>query len=127
MSLIGLGAASDCKPGRYRYPIKRSQYEKLQKYVNEGHQPWRTDAPAVAGSELLNRKGERGNAYGLPLAPVREDEREAIYNYVDQSEPNVSYRIRLRRFKWLLPLSRTWRQTVWAPVEVTIQCQAPKD
>jgi hypothetical protein len=122
-----MGAASDCKSGTHKYQIKRSEYEELQKYINEGHQPWRTDAPAVAGSEILNKKGEQGNAYGLALTLVRETEREATYNYVDLAEPNVSYRITLKRFKWLLPLAQSWQQMVWAPVEMTIQCHGSRE
>lgn len=104
------------------YPVSKRSYEKLQRYVNEGHQPWRTDGPAVASEELLmlEKRADRENVYTLPLKAIEETQREAIYEYQSAVKPGISYKIVLKRFRWLLPLAGSWRAMVWAPTEITV-------
>lgn len=70
-----IAAAADCIVKEHNYPVSQKRYKELQKYVNKGHQPWHTDAAAVATSQILaieHVAKEDWDVYGLPLKPILE-------------------------------------------------------
>jgi len=63
-------AKEDCSSRKIAYPVRHSEYKKLQEFVNEGHQPWRLHAPAVAGSKSASwayAPSIHCDAYSIPF------------------------------------------------------------
>ena len=117
--------SGSCSIDRITLLKDRNSYISMQRYVDAGHQPWRTDAPAVAASEiygLMKVPQQYVNVYDLPLVAIVEKDREAIYTYFEPVE-QVSYRIHLRRYRWLLKQAGNRKAMVWVPViAVKIDC-----
>lgn len=123
-------AGSDCVTRAKRYRIDRAKYTRLQEFVNEGHQPWRTDASAAAGSAILEEEkaGPGWNAYGVPLKNEKVTERVATYESIDMNDSSRSYRITLKRFDWLLKIAGSWRAMIWIPTSLeTTTCKGDKE
>jgi hypothetical protein len=100
--------------------IDKQKVREIQSVVNDGHQPWRLDAQAVAASkalELDNTPKERWNVYRVPATSVSESETGATYEFKSQ-QPGVSYLVTVKRFDWLLPSAKKWKWMIWTPTEV---------
>lgn len=111
------GAQCPAKAGKQR--VVRKDYENLQRWVNQGHQPWRLDARPVAGATILEVEGapKGSDAYQVPLRTVTETHRSAIFEYY--AGKHLCYVVTLRRYSWLLPLAKKWDWMVWAPTDVS--------
>ncbi len=111
--------AAPCSSKARNLKVERSRYETLQQLVNQGHQPWRLDAPAVAGDLASNlaHSGKNTNAYEMPMTQITETETVAIYMY---RVNGTSYYITLQKFQWLLRSAKEWRWMIWVPTRVTI-------
>ena len=123
--LCSLGwAVPPCSSNIQALKLNRAGYRQIQRYVNQGHQPWRLDSNAVAGVVILDltHAKDRTSAYDVPLVEVSETERRAIYLYRLKGS---SYYITLERFDWLLPVAKRWESMIWVPTHTTIlTCQA---
>lgn len=111
------GAQCAAKAGQQRV-VKKDLME-LQRWVNDGHEPWRTDASAVAAETLFriqNAPTDQWDVYRLKLKRVQETQRRAVYEY--NAGQNLCYRTTLQRFSWLLPLGKKWKWVIWAPTDV---------
>lgn len=125
-SVVAL-AQCDGKPQTLRHPTSRSNAEHLQQGVNEGHEPWLLDSRAVADYEI-NRLDEKykDGSYVVFSRVVSADEQLAIFEY---ELPNKAkhYIITVKRFQWLLPISKKLAWTIWSLKEIQItNCITPE-
>ena len=92
----------------YSFPVDRAKIEALQRWVNSGHDEWCRDPQLVAVTSLQWILPESGN-YELASAPVEMQPRRkmtAVFT-IHSVDGSTTYRITLRRYRWLLPLARS--------------------
>lgn len=118
-------ATAQCSPKTGRQPVLKKDYEDLQRWVNDGHEPWRMDANAVAAEALLKFRDaskDEWDVYRVNLKTVQETQIHAVYEY--SAGQNLCYKVTVQRFSWLLPLAKKWDSMVWAPTDVSCkQCR----
>ena len=76
-SLIARPLLAGCGPEKRNVPVNRNDYKELQKFVNDGHQPWRLDAKPVAAEQVLKLEhvSEGYDVFSVPLNRVKETQR----------------------------------------------------
>jgi len=105
------------------FPMDRAHIATLQRWVNSGHDEWCRD-PQLAASAAVRQvsrqfsESEFELAY-LPLGGEASRVTKAIYTY-HSLDGRTTYRITLRRFRWLLPTAGTFRQMIWVPERAEI-------
>ena len=119
--------AADPKEHRvtYNFPVDRARIEALQRWVNSGHEDWCRDPQLVAVASLQRILSEPGN-FELTSAPVESEPRRkttAVYT-IQSLDGSTTYRITLRRYQWLLPLTGSTHKIIWVPAQVEIITQA---
>lgn len=120
--LLPVGAiAQNCTQHTTKLRVDHKNYQELQRFVNEGHQPWRLDSQAVAGWKALEVDHVPGHpsAYLVDVKLVSEKGRIEIYEYKSVHDPYTVYRIALQHPKWLDSLAKKPQRMIWVPVEVT--------
>lgn len=100
------------------HKTRRAAMENLQRWVNAGHASWCKDAQLVASAEL-RRIAPEFSSYpfdlvSLPLEARSHAATRAVFTYTSL-DGRTTYRITLRRYRWLLPLAGDLRSIVWAP------------
>jgi hypothetical protein len=116
--------AAQCSPKAGEQRVDRAAYEKLQLFVNDGHQPWRLDGPAVVREKLFEIEDglKERDVFNVPLKSIRVTQTREVWEYV--TDHQLCYRITVQRFSWLLPLAKKWEWMVWAPTDVSCKvCQ----
>lgn len=121
----GARGMSQCSQEMGHQSVVKKDYKELQRWVNDGHEPWRMDASAVAAEEILkiqNAPQGQWDVYRARLKIVRKTGRRAVFEY--KGGQNLCYEVTVRRFSWLLPLAQKWKWMVWAPTDISCrQCQ----
>ena len=105
----------------YNFPIDRAKIEALQRWVSSGHDDWCRDPQLVAVASLERILPESGD-FELTSAPVEAEPRRrtiAVYS-IPSLDGSTTYRITLRRYRWLLPIAGSTHKTIWVPVQVEI-------
>jgi len=118
-----LSAGALCPSNRQTIPVNRKEARRLQSFVNEGHEPWRLDAQAVAAEkifELEKTPQQNWNLYSLALTQIESNERLAVFEYQSRQQEGTSYRVTVRRLEWLLPLAKKWEFILWVPTEIVV-------
>jgi hypothetical protein len=112
----------------YNFPVDRAKIEALQRWVNSGHDDWCRDPQLVAVASLQRIHPEPGN-FELASVPIEvEPERKMTAVYTLHSlDGSTTYRITLRRFRWLLPLARSTHKIIWVPVQAEIVTRTNPD
>ena len=105
------------------YPVNRAKVESLQRWVNAGHDTWCRNPDSVA-SATLQRVAPESASYGYVLAsqPVEREKgapMKAVYTF-HSLDGQTTYRITLRRYRWLLPTAGTAHEMVWLPARTEI-------
>jgi hypothetical protein len=112
----------------YNFPVDRTKIESLQRWVNSGHDDWCRDPQLVAVASLQRILPESGN-FELTSAPVEAEPRgktTAVYT-IHSLDGSTTYRVTLRRCRWLLPLARSTHNVIWVPVQAEIIERANPD
>jgi hypothetical protein len=97
-------------------PIDRNAAKRLQNHVNQGHEPWRLDAQAVAGEQLLVLEPDSDkthSVYGYDLQVLEEDGKHVVFQFRGGNRGDIAYRITVRRLDWLLPVAKKWEWMIW--------------
>jgi hypothetical protein len=121
----GAFASDNCSHKVWKWKEDKQAALALQKFVNEGHQPWRMDdAAAVASEAIIDRKKEWAD-YNTVLGvakPISETKDTAVM--VTQSQDgHIRYEVTLRKYSWLLHLAKKWQWMIWLPAQVErIEC-----
>ncbi len=106
--------------------INRAALRELQRAVNDGHDPWRLDAVSVAALELVSQAPElQGLDPDLLTASLKAESHtvaQGVYVWT-RGDGKATYRITVRKYRWLLPLAGNWDAMVWVAerTEVTTQ------
>jgi hypothetical protein len=109
----------------YNFPVDRAKIEALQRWVNSGHDGWCRDPQLVAVASLQQILPESVN-FEFTSAPVQVQSRRkmtAVYT-IHSLDGSTTYRITLRRYRWLLPLARSTSKIIWVPIQVEIITRA---
>jgi hypothetical protein len=103
------------------FAVDRATVENLQRWVNAGHDPWCRD-PQLVAAALLRRVSSKFSDYepaSLPLELEHSKKTEAIYAF-HSLDGSITYRITLRRYRYLLPAAGSLRQMIWIPESVEV-------
>jgi len=89
---------SKCQTNDVTAPIDRDAEVSLQRFVNEGHQPWRMDSEPVAAEELIRLEypETRTSVYQVNLRQATESRTRAVYTW-SRFDGSRRYRIEVRR------------------------------
>ena len=104
----------------YTFAIDRAQIEDLQRWVNAGYDSWCRDPQLVASASL--RRVLPDSDFELASFPLeREQSRKTAAVYTFHSlDGMTTYRITLRRYRWLLPIAGSQHQMIWVPERAEI-------
>ena len=98
--------------------MDRAHIETLQRWVNSGHDEWCRDPQLVASAAVRLASPQfsesRFELASLPLEGEHSRVTKTIYTY-HSLDGRTTYRVTLRRFRWLLPAAGTFRQMIWVP------------
>jgi len=123
------GAATAAKSGEENrlvnyHAVDRAEIENLQRWVAAGHEDWCKDARLVAAEELQRIAADfAGDATELNLAEPREGEggaKQAEFEWTPL-DGRATYRVRVERFAWLLPVAKDADAVIWVPTMTEIQ------
>jgi hypothetical protein len=103
------------------FPVNKIQAQHLQRWVNAGHDPWCRDPQLVAAAALRRVSPQLGEAElaALPLELENRRTAKAVYTF-HSLDGRSTYRITLRRFRFLLPTAGSVRQIIWLPENAEI-------
>jgi hypothetical protein len=103
------------------FPLDRAQALELQRWVNAGHDPWCRDPQLVASAALLRISSQFSELERASLSLELENGQKTRVVYIVHSlDGSSTYRITLRRHRFLLPAAGTLRQMIWIPESAEI-------
>ena len=105
----------------HNFPMDRAKIEDLQRWVSAGHDPWCRD-PQLVAAAALRRVSPDLIGYepaSLPLELERTQKTTAVYTY-HSVDGRSTYRVTLRRHRWLLPIAGSLQKTIWVPERAEI-------
>jgi hypothetical protein len=112
----------------YNFPVDRAKIEALQRWVNSGHDHWCRDPQLVAVRSLQRILPDSGDFELTPASVEAEPRRKAIaVHSIHSLDGSTTYRITLRRYRWLLPVARSTSKIIWVPMQVEIITRANPD
>ena len=115
-------AAAETKEHRvvYTFAVDRAQLEDLQRWVNAGHASWCRDPQLVASASL--RRVLPDSDFELASFPLERElgrKTTAVYTF-HSLDGTTTYRITLRRYRWLLPIAGSQHKLIWVPERAEI-------
>ncbi|MGB7844876.1 MAG: hypothetical protein WBL63_04620 [Candidatus Acidiferrum sp.] len=124
------GAQAQAKERRFvqDFAVDRATVENLQRWVNAGHDPWCRDPQLVAAASLrrVSSKFSDYELASLPLELVRTRKTKVTYAF-HSLDGSATYRITLRRYRYLLPTAGSLPQMIWVPERVEIITRGTQD
>jgi hypothetical protein len=110
------------------FPIDRATLENLQRWVNAGHDDWCRDPQLVAVAALRRVSPEFSDyeSASLSLQLERSRKARAIYSF-HSLDGKTTYRITLRRYRFLLPTAGSLHQIIWVPERAEIVNRDTRD
>jgi hypothetical protein len=110
------------------FPVDKIQAEALQRWVNAGHDPWCRDPQLVALATLrhVSPEFEEAELASLPLELENAQDTKAVYTF-HSLDGRSTYRLTLRRFRFLLTTAGSVRQTIWLPETAEIITRDARD
>jgi hypothetical protein len=124
--------AAQTEPTEHRvvrnFPIDHAAAENLQRWVNVGHDDWCRDPQLVAAAALRRLSPELSEyePASLPLQLERSQETRAIYAF-HSLDGSTTYRITLRRYRFLLSTAGSMHQMIWSPERAEIVTTETRD
>ena len=112
------------------FPIDRKHIEALQRWVNSGRDEWCRDPQSVASAAIRRVSPEFSGSEiapaSLPLEAESARVTRMVYAY-HSLDGHTTYRITVRRFRWLLPTAGSCRQMIWVPERAEIVSRGSLD
>jgi hypothetical protein len=108
------------------FPVDRAKAEALQGWVNEGHDSWCTDAQLVAASALSHISTRFSEFEPASLELESSQKTKVIYTF-HSLDSRTTYRITVRRFRFLLPTAGSLERIVWLPETAEITSRDVQD
>jgi hypothetical protein len=124
-----LGAASMNLPAAepkehrvvYNFSVGRAKIEDLQRWVNAGHDSWCRDPQLVAATSLRRIVPDSEDFERTSLPQEAEVTRKDSAVYIFHSlDGNTTYRVTVRRYRWLLPVAGNLHKMIWVPQHAEI-------
>jgi hypothetical protein len=116
-------SAAETKEHRvvYSFAVERTKMEDLQRSVNDGHDAWCRDPQLVAtrAMERVLPEGSDVERASLPLQREHAKKSAAVYSFYSL-DGATTYRITVRRYRWLLPVAGSMRRMIWVPERVEV-------
>jgi len=105
----------------YNFSVERAKVEDLQRWVNAGHDSWCRDPQLVASASLRRILPDSGGIElaSLPVQLEHTSRTSAVYT-VHSLDGQTTYRITLRRYRWLLPVAGSFHKMTWVPERAEI-------
>jgi hypothetical protein len=97
-----------------RFPIDHAKAEDLQGWVNAGHDPWCRDPQLVAAAALSRLSSQFSEFEPTSLELESNEESKAVYTF-HSLDGYTTYRITLRRYRFLLPTAGSLQRIIWIP------------
>ena len=112
----------------YSFPVERPKIEALQRWVNSGHDEWCRDPQLVAVASLRRIIPDSGDfeLASIPFEAGPGRKMTAVFT-IHSLDGSTTYRITVRRYRWLLPLAHSTSKIIWVPVQVEIVRRANPD
>jgi hypothetical protein len=110
------------------FPVNQAQAQDLQRWVNAGHDPWCRDPQLVAAAALQRISPEFSNVEpaSLPLELENNQKTKAVYTF-HSLDGHTTYRVTLRRYRFLLSTAGSLRQIIWIPESAEIVSRDTRD
>jgi hypothetical protein len=116
-------AAAEPKEHRalYNFSVERAKVEELQRWVNAGHDSWCRDPQLVAATSLrrILPDSEDFELASLTLEVERNRKISAVYIF-HSLDGGTTYRVTVRRYRWLLPVAGNLHKMIWVPEHADI-------
>jgi hypothetical protein len=106
-----------------RFPIDRAKAEDLQRWINAGHDPWCRDPQLVAASALRRISSQSSEFEPTSLQLESNEKSKAVYTF-HSLDGYTTYRITLRRYRFLLPTAGSLQRIIWIPETAEIRSRA---
>jgi hypothetical protein len=112
----------------FNLPVDRAKVRDLQRWVNAGHDTWCRDPHLVAEASLRRISPDLALYESASLPLERETSQKTRTVYVFHSlDGRSTYRITLRRYRFLLPEAGAIRQIIWIPESAEIVTRDSRD
>jgi hypothetical protein len=108
------------------FPTDRAKAEALQRWVNEGHDPWCRDPKLVAAS-AFGRVSSQFSEYEPASLELETSQKTRMVYVLHSLDGRTTYRITLRRYRFLLPTAGTLQRIIWIPETADILSQDARD
>lgn len=110
------------------FPVNQTQAQDLQRWVNAGHDPWCRDPQLVAAAALARIRSEFSNVElaSVPLELENNQKTRAVYTF-HSPDGQTTYRVTLRRYRFLLSTAGSSRQIIWIPESAEIVTRDARD
>jgi hypothetical protein len=105
------------------FPVDRVKAEDLQRWVNEGHDPWCRDPQLVAASALRRVSSDSSEFEPASLQLESNEKNKAVYTF-HSLDGYTTYRITLRRYRFLLRAAGSFQRIIWIPETAEILSRA---
>jgi hypothetical protein len=121
---------SQIQPKEHRvvlnFPLDHAQAEDLQRWVNAGHDPWCRDPQLVAASALTRVSSQFSEYEPASLQLETSEKTKAVYSF-HSLDGQTTYRITLRRYRFLLPTAGSLQRIIWIPETAEIISHDTRD
>jgi hypothetical protein len=121
---------SQSQPKEHRvvlnFPVDHAKAEDLQRWVNAGHDPWCRDPQLVAASALTRVSSQFSEYEPASLQLETSEKTKAVYS-VHSLDGHTTYRISLRRYRFLLPTAGSLQRIIWIPETAEIISHDARD
>jgi hypothetical protein len=109
---------SQIQPKEHRvvlnFPLNHAKAEDLQRWVNTGHDDWCRDPQLVAASALARISSQFSEYEPASLQLESSEKTKAVYSF-HSLDGLTTYRVTLRRYRFLLPTAGSLQRTIWIP------------
>lgn len=114
--------------GRFvlNFPVDHAKAQELQRWVNAGHDSWCRDSQLVAASALARVSDRFSEVEPASLQLETSEKTKAVYTF-HSLDGHTTYRITLRRYRFLLPAAGSFRDVIWIPETAEIISQDTRD
>jgi hypothetical protein len=96
------------------FPVNHGKAQELQRWVNAGHDSWCRDSQLVAASTLRRISTQFSEFEATSLQLETNEKTRAVYTF-HSLDGRTTYRITLRRYRFLLSTAGSLREVIWVP------------
>jgi len=110
----------------FNFAIDAAKAEELQRWVNEGHDPWCRDAQLVAVSALRRISSRFEELEPASLERESHETAKVVYTF-HSFDGQSTYRVTLRRYRFLRKTAGSIHRVIWIPETAEIITRDVRD